>query len=139
MAIPALKKRDLSLIIVADKSFIPYTQFRDLEIQNYPWSSDNWLDDILRGDIVINPTYDKGRFKYKSDNKTTQAWALGMPVAKIDKDLDRLVSEESRKKEAKEKLALVHKDFNVLKSVIELKDVIEEIHANKDFSKSPIV
>ncbi len=134
MAIPAIVKRGLELIVVSNKAFSPYKQFRDrnkpdkyLEYVNYPWSPETWADDILRADMVINPKYDKGRFKYKSDNKTTQAWALGLPVALTDKDLDSFASESERRKEAEKRLKEVKDGFDVKQSVTELKDFINEI------------
>lgn len=136
MAVPAIYSRGLELIVISNKSYIPPRQFKELEITNYPWSPDHWMDDMIRGDIVINPKYEKGRFKFKSDNKTTQAWALGIPVAYVDIDLDSFKTEDTRKKEAEEKLILVKKNFDVKKSVIELKELIIEIYENKNKHKA---
>jgi len=126
-AIPAILKRGLEIVVISNKSFIPISQFKDIKITNYPWSPDSWIDDLLRGDILINPKNIKGRFRFKSNNKTTQAWALGLPVAETDKDIDRFMSEEARIKESEEKMALVRKEYNVKQSVIDLKEFIQEI------------
>jgi len=130
-AIPAIMKRGLEIIVVSNKSFIPMTQFKGIKITNYPWSKDNWITDLLKGDILINPKNTKGRFRFKSNNKTTQAWALGLPVAEIDTDIDKFMTEEARVKESKEKLTKVKKEYDVKQSVIDLKDFIVEIQDEK--------
>ena len=126
-AIPAILKRGLELIVVSDKSFIPISQFKGIVVTNYPWSKENWMTDLLKGDILINPNNKKGRFRFKSNNKTTQAWALGLPVAEVDTDIDKFMTEEARIKESEEKLIKVRKDYDVKQSVIDLKDFIIEI------------
>lgn len=126
-AMRALAKRNLELIVVSDKTFVWNRDLEDVEVTNYPWNQHTWIDDILRADIVINPQYDTGHWKFKSNNKTTQAWAIGMPVAHTDKELDLFISEEARTKEAEEKYKLVKDEYDVRQSVEEMKDLIKEL------------
>ena len=127
--IPALKKRGLKLIVVSNKSYVAGDV--GIEIQNLPWSPSTWIADVMRGDVILNPRSLKGRFKYKSDNKTVQGWALGIPVAHTDKELDLFKTAEARNKEAKERYAEVREERDVKKSVVELTELINEIRAEK--------
>ena len=128
-AIPALVKRKLSLIVVSDKSFV--TSQKGIEIQNFPWNPATWVGDIMRADVIINPKSKIGRFKYKSDNKTIQAQALGLPVAHDDKELDALMTAEARNEEAKKKYDYVKSERDVKQSVGELTELIKDIYAEK--------
>jgi len=126
-AIQALIKRDIELIVISEKPYIVPSYGKKLEITNLPWSEEHWMNDILKGDVVLCPNNKKGRFQYKSENKTIQAWALGMPVAFIDKDLDKFASESARQDEGSLRLKEVNKKYNVKDSVKEYKELIEEI------------
>lgn len=125
-AIQAIIKRDLELIVVANKPFVPPSGLKKLKVTNLKWSPDTWLGDIMRGDIVINPKLSTGRFKYKSDNKTIQAWQLGMPVAYNEYDLDRFSPEKARIEEAEKRLQEVRELYDVKLSVIQLKGIIRD-------------
>jgi len=126
-AIPALIKRDLELIVISEKPYIVPSYGKKLEITNLPWSNEHWQKDIQKGDAILCPNNKKGRFYYKSDNKVIQAWALGMPVAVIDKDLDKFSSQEARRSESEMRLKEVVKSYNVKDSVKEYKELIDEI------------
>lgn len=128
-AIPALKKRGLELIVVSNESYVD--DKRDIEIRNLPWTPTTWMDDIMKGDVVLNPQPKVGRFKYKSDNKTVQAYALGLPVAHTDKELDQFLTAEARNKEAVERYESVRTDRDVIKSVKEISELITELYASK--------
>lgn len=126
-SIPALRKRGLELIVVSNKVYIPNGSMGDIPLSNLPWSESTYLKDIMKADIVINPQIKKGKWLYKSNNKTTMAWSLGLPVAHTDKELDELMTEEDRIKESYDRLKEVEDNYNVEKSVIELKELINEI------------
>lgn len=131
-AVPSLMKRGLELVVVSDKTYIPTTGMK-IEVTNLPFSVHHHLVDIQSGDVVLNPQIKKGKWKFKSDNKSSIAKALGMPVAHTDEELDVLMTEESRRiasaaalEEAKEKL-------DVKLSVVDYKDVLKDIKLKKTF------
>lgn len=131
-AIPAIRKRKLDLYVISSKGYVPpVTEREGYELHNLNWSPSTWQADLQKADIVVLPQIKNGRFKYKSDNKITQAWALGLPVAFLDKDLDRFASENERQKEADEKYKLVKEQYDCKQSVVELKDIIKEIYEGK--------
>jgi hypothetical protein len=121
---PALNKLDLELIVISSKPYV-LTGAYPVKITNYPWSI-NWKKDIVRGDIVLNPTLKTGKWKYKSNNKTTQAWALGMPVASSEEELTAFVDETNRQKEAEKRLTEVFSEWTTERSVEKLKEIISK-------------
>lgn len=126
---PALSKHGLGLIVVSDDVYVPSQQSK-VEVTNLPWSH-SYLRDIQKGDVILNPRHAKGKWKYKSDNKTTLGWALGMPVAHTGEELDTLMTEEARVRESSKNLEAARKGFDVLQSVSDYKDIITEIAARK--------
>lgn len=116
-AVPALAKRGLELIVVAPKPYSP--GMHKIRVENYPWMKDTWIGDISKADMVINPRFSGGRFMYKSDNKTVQAWSLGLPVAHDDKELDHIIalSPEARQEFGDERRKWVQENRDVKKAV----------------------
>lgn len=129
--LPALKKKGLSFTVVSNKPYIMPASFKNFELTNYPWNDNTWQDDLLKCDVIINPKFYKGKWKYKSDNKTFISWALGLPVAHNDKELENLMTEEQRKTESEKRLKEVKEKYQIGKSVEEVKDVIKDIYEGK--------
>lgn len=127
--LPALVKRGLELIVISDKVYNPLAQY-DIKLTNLPWS-DHYLEDIQLGDVVLNPTHNKGKWRYKSDNKTSIAKALGMPVASTADELDTLMTEEQRIEASKAGLEWVKNNRDILQSVVDYKDIIAEVAKTK--------
>jgi len=125
-AVVALKRRGLKLIVVATKPYTPISA-PDLDVVNYPWSADNWVADFMRADVVINPKLADGRFPFKSDNKTIQAWTVGMPVIDNDADFDRFQTAEQRATEGLARRQWVIENRDVRRHVEQLKEVILSI------------
>lgn len=123
-AIPTIAKLGLELIVIASKPYVQTNTFYELKLTNYPWSQ-NWLKDLVKGDVVLNPVFKTGKWKYKSNNKTTQAWALGLPVASNEDELLALVDEDKRKAEAEKRLYEVMDNWTTEKSVERLKGIIK--------------
>lgn len=109
-----------------DKDWIKYN------LTNIKFDPDTINDDIIAyGDIVINPRLEYGKFKYKSDNKTFIAWALGMPVAKTSEDLEKFIDESAREKEARERLGQIDEELRVNESIHQYKTLIDELLAKR--------
>ena len=127
-AIPSLIKLGLNLIVISDKPFpLPINFMGKIQVTNYPWSIKTVNDDIIKGDMVVNPQYSTGHWKYKSPNKTLTAWALGMPVADTPEDLVKFMDPEERIKEANKRLEEVKTQHDVRLSVAEYKALCERL------------
>jgi len=131
-AIPAIKKSGLELIVIANKPYTLPTGYEGkVKVKNYPWNEKTVHDDLCKADIIINPQAKLGRWKYKSNNKTVLGWALGIPVAHTDRELMSWIDEVPRKEEAEKRYEEAKKDYNVITSVEEWKELIEEIATAK--------
>jgi hypothetical protein len=123
-----------NLIVIASKGnpfMLPPSVADKINLINYPWTAGTANDDLLRADVVINPRLDSGRWKYKSNNKTILAWALGLPVAHTKAELAELMTEEQRIAEVDKRRAEVLAEFDVKKSVEEYKALITDIYATR--------
>lgn len=120
----SLIKNKINLIVVSNKPFIVGAEVTGhITVTNYPWS-ENWQDDILKGDIVLNPKQTGGRWGYKSNNKTLNAWALGMPVAESEDEMLRFIPDHARQVEAAERLRQLKAEYDVRKSVEQYRELI---------------
>ena len=128
--LPSLKRLGLKLLVISNEAYDPMTDYGvDIESRPFDWQTLKW--DITFGDMLINPQPIEGKFVYKSDNKTFIGQALGMPVAQTADDMKRFLDPDERNKEAAEKLEVLHRDFDVKKSVEEFKSIIENIYAKR--------
>jgi len=119
---PAIDRLELPLIVISDK---PTGCGRWKK-----WEENTWLQEIIRGDIVLNT-----RCKYQSKketNKTITSWALGMPVAENIEDIKKLLDINERKKEAKYGLKEVKEKWNVSLSAKELSGIILDYETTKN-------
>jgi hypothetical protein len=126
--------KNMELTVISDQAIdIPMIYRTKIIINNVPYNYATLNKELIKYDAVImpDPTGDE-KSKYKSNNKTLQAWSLGMPVVKIPEDIDRLMTKEAREIEAKEKLEEIKNKFDVKYSVQEYKDLIEEIKRRKN-------
>jgi hypothetical protein len=124
-----LIKRNIELVVISDDDVsLPMMYRGKLNITNIVYKYDSINKDIIKYDAVLMPDADKDeRAKYKSNNKTLQAWSLGMPVIKIQDDIDRLLSKEARIKEGAKNRQEVIDKWDVKFSVDEYRALIEEI------------
>ncbi len=116
-AIESLKRRGLSLTVISDQPF-----YANDEFVRYDQETVN--EEIIKHDIVLLPNAPSNnyRFQFKSNNKTIQSWALGMPVATNGTELDRFLNGKEREKERVKRLKEVKEKWDVKISVKEWQD-----------------
>ncbi len=131
VTISSLKKRNLQLTVLSN--FRPPYNKADKNLK-YDWSNSDFdfNEIILKNDFVLLPPPEGPRGKFKSLNKTYTAWALGMPVAKNVKELDRFLDPEERKKEAEKRLKEVREKYDVKQSVEDFKNLIDKLWKSKE-------
>ena len=125
--LPFLKKYNLDLLVISDGGFSAGTGFDDIKITNISFNKNTFIDDILTCDIIVNPQSSKGKWKFKSNNKTIQAWALGLPVASNIEELKMFLKEDERRKESIKRLKEVEEKWDVKKSIEEIESLIKQI------------
>lgn len=129
---PFLIDKGLELTVASNAPLNLPLGFEKLKVTNVAYNYDSIHEEIKRHDLVLLPTTgDDLRGKFKSNNKTLTAWALGMPVISEPDDLDRLMDAESRNAEQSEKLAEIRQNWDVKQSVEEYKLLIDLIKENK--------
>jgi len=141
-----IRKLELNLIVISDSGFMLPLNFLPpesgpkedkfyIEVTNLPWKLGTVNSDIIKGDFVINPRSQLGKWKYKSNNKTLTSWALGMPVAHNEGELKKFMDEEARVKESERRLKEIQDKWDVKYSVEEYKKLIDEIIEGKNSGK----
>ena len=134
-AINALIKAGFEeLIVIANRRSpyqLPAHAQGKIRLINLPWTAETVWKDLLKADVIINPQSKKGRWKYKSNNKTICSWALGLPVAQTPEEMNRFMDESERIKDGNEKYDMVRKDYNVVETVNEYRNLIKELKENK--------
>lgn len=124
-----------NLIVISSRRspyMIPPSMEGKINLINYPWSAETANDDLLRADVVVNPQSAAGRWKYKSNNKTILAWALGLPAAHTKTELESMMTEEQRIAEADKRYAEVVENYDVRQSVEEYKNLIAELYDQRN-------
>lgn len=137
--LPALKRLGLDLTVISDLPYYPQAAIQDIDkkwldshLKNIKFDPETLNQEIIAGgDLVLNPRPDYGKFRYKSENKTFIAWALGMPVARTVEELEHLMNAENRVEESKRGLAEVEEKWTTDKSVAEYRDVISKAMADR--------
>lgn len=128
-----LIRQGLELTVISNTPYEPPMAYRALKVHNVPYSYPEVNKELAKCDLVIMPEPEGDeRAKFKSNNKTLQAWALGLPVAKSADDLDRFASAEERNKERELRLKEISEKWDVRLSVEEYKEVIEQIKSAKN-------
>jgi hypothetical protein len=84
-------------------------------------------DDLKEHDICVLPEGSRPIDRFKSNNKTTRAWLVGLPVAQTGDDLRRLREPKERQIEAVKNYDLAKAEYDVRLSVKELKGFIDEL------------
>ena len=137
-ALPALERLGLDLSIISEKSqslvMMPNKSGNKYRIQERwtKWELASVNKEIIKSDIVLMPSSLRVNDKYKSNNKITNAWALGMPVVKDIGELKRFLEPEARIKEAERGLKEVKEHYDIKQSVEEFKKVIKDIKEKRE-------
>ena len=127
-----LDKLGLDLVVVSDRDFtIPANKVGKIELTNYRFKEDTVNDNIIKGDILVNPKSEKGKWRFKSNNKTLSAWSLGLPVATNLEELESFIPEEARIKEAEKRLQEIEDKWHVKYSIQEYKRLIDDLKEKK--------
>jgi len=127
IAMATLKRHNVKLVVISDQR-PPYNKADE----NVRWKLDTVNKEILKCDFVLMPEYKKGRFAYKSNNKTTTAWALGMPVATNPEEFRKFLDPLERRRESERRLKEIKEKWDCRLSVKELQNLIKEIQDGKD-------
>lgn len=96
-----------------------------LRINNYSWEPETVHGHLLEADIVLDYRPDRGRENGQPNSNTVLAWALRLPVAHCARDLQALIPEAARVREAADRYAHVTTQCDVRQSVEDYRSLIQ--------------
>lgn len=126
--------KGIELTVISNEPYTPPYAYRALKVTNIPYDYSTIHKELVKSDWVLMPEpNDDEKGKFKSDNKTLTAWALGMPVVSLPEHLDQFVnSAEARAEESKRVLQLIKDKYDVKYSVDEYRQLINELKETKN-------
>lgn len=127
-----LMDNNLELTIISNTPYTAPFGFDKLKIININYDAKSVNDNVKQCDIALFPdTTDDLRGKFKTNNKTLTAWALGLPVAKTPDDLVRFINPDERNKEREIRLQEIKDKWDIKISVLEYQSLIKDLLKNK--------
>jgi len=135
-AMPALLRLGLNLSIISNEMINLKNQSEAVTGQSLnerwtKWNVDTFCQELIKSDICLMPPAYKPNDRFKSNNKTTLAWAIGMPVAANAEELEKFMDENERINESEKNLKIVKEKFDIRQSVTQLRELIEQIKKGK--------
>lgn len=129
------KKKNLKLTVVSDNDphawqVIGDESFRD-SYKFVKWGADAY-EMIQRRDIAVLPKGSRPVDRFKSNNKTTVARLLGLPVARSPEDIEKFMSAEARNAENDRWYLKTQKLYNCIESVKEYQELIKELSQSRE-------
>lgn len=134
-ALRTINELGLNLMIISnDDPIIHRFDVRDpKEYYSFHKFKQDELDGLLRkADFAILPGDYRPIGRFKSNNKTTKANLAGLPVAVDGDKLRAFVEPEARSKYMLEHYATIKSEYDVRKSVEQMKDIIAEAQRNRN-------
>lgn len=137
----SLLKYDLGISFIADKPISIDDKTSEVHIKERytKWNLETVNKEIIKSDFVVMPGSRDPNYRFKSNNKTVNAWALGMPVAVCVEEVERFLDPEERKKEAEVRLKEVKDLYDVRLSVNELKGLICTLQAKRESDRKVLL
>jgi len=135
-AVYALKRYGLKLSIISENMTTITAYAGSPEERRIPerwtkWNLNTFCDEALKSDICIMPGSLRANDRFKSNNKTILAQALGLPVATNADDLKRFLDPKARQEEADKRYKEVRELYDIRLSVKQLQKIIEDIKCKK--------
>lgn len=131
-----LVRNKLKLTVVSNDDPMPYQWADDPEAAQSPYSFVGFDEDELNAELVkhdaaLLPVGGRPVDRFKSNNRTIIAHLSGLPVITDADSFERYKDPENRKLDSATNLAQAKEEYNVTKSVEEVKAFIEELRSDK--------
>lgn len=121
-ALTLIQKMGLVLKVVTNATY----KSIDCEVESVKWTPETSNKEIQEGDFAILPRPNNRTNRFKSENKEILAIALGLPVAKTAEDIKRFMNPDERNKEVAERRPKVLEEYDVKRSVEEMREIINQ-------------
>ena len=129
-AIPILDKLNLNLIIISNEEpYVDRWSSRVKESWNtfVKYDEDTIYQELQKADYALLPEGFRPVDIFKSNNKTIKANLAGLPVAKDIDDMELYATAENRQDWVDTNYASIQAEYNVIKSVEQMKGIINEV------------
>lgn len=132
LAVHSFERRRLRLKVISDQD--PFASKWAAKPKEYEklysfkkYRPESAYREIQKSDICVLPVLTRPKDRFKSENKTVIAQLLGLPVAKNADELDELLTAEQRNSNIDTIYDKLKQDYDVKKSVEQMKGLIDEI------------
>lgn len=131
-AVPTIEKLGLDFTVISnhDPQMFRWADDPETFKPHYHYikfDSDNLIKELRKHDIAVLPQGNRPKDRFKSNNRTIICHLAGLPVAQDGDELRSFLDPAVRNKEAEKNYEIAKKDYNVEKSVTEMKEFIEEL------------
>jgi len=132
-AVHALEKLKIKLIVVSQDDPQAWHWANDTDnyrkkfYRYYKYNEEKIYEYLQGADVCILPAGNRSIDRFKSDNKTTKARLAGLPVVKNIDELEAMMTDVARNKEAEYYYGKTKKAYDVLNSIKEYEELIDEI------------
>lgn len=121
---------NLSLLVISDDDPLAY-QWSNKDLKDrykyIKYNENTIYSDLQKADFAIFPRGLRPEDAFKSENKTVKAILAGLPVANDSDSVKQFLKESERQAWIDEQRPRYIKEYDVRKSVNEMKELIEEI------------
>lgn len=134
-ALNTINQLGLKLLVVSnDDPLIHRFETRDpKEYYRFEkYKSDTIFGHLQEADFAILPGDYRPEGKFKSNNKTTRAILAGLPVATTGDEMRQFIDPKARQEYMLEHYGKVKRDYDVRKSVEQMKEIIAGIQRNRN-------
>lgn len=129
-AMHVIDELGLNLVIIADDDPILYQHsVRDRHdfYKFVKYDEDTFYETMQEADYALLPQGFRPQDVFKSENKTVKAQLAGLPVARTAEDMRKFVIAEERQLSIDNDYANIKQEYDVRKSVEEMKELIESL------------
>lgn len=126
-----LMKHNIGISIISNEPVVLSDELKKVKERWKKWELETVNSEIIKSDFVVMPGSRNPNSRFKSNNKTVNAWLLNMPVATSIEEFERFLDPHERQKEADKKYKIAIENYNVKQSVKEMKDLIRKIKVKK--------
>jgi len=122
---------NIRLSVISDQPIILSDELKQIDERFTKWELKTVNKEIVKSDFVVMPGSRNPNSRFKSNNKTVNAWLLHQPVATCVEEFERFLDPVERQKEADEKYKFAIENYNVKQSVEDLKQLIINLERSK--------
>lgn len=131
-AMNLIEEHSLKLICISDDDPLAYNFTKDStasrkRYEYIKYNESTIYSDIQKADFAIFPKGTRPEDRFKSDNKTIRSNLAGLPVAFDIDTFNMLLLADNRRKWFNDNYDIIRSEYDVRKSVKEMKDLIDEI------------